>query len=483
MLRKVQAGLCNIKSNIVSLGKHFSMEQNITYCLYEDYENAEMFFPNPLPVKGIPRATETLQQLAREVTTPYLLLPLRNRQVVWHDNTFTRMRQVMENTGAVMLYSDYYNIKEGEELPCPTIEYQAGSLRDDFDFGAAVMIRTDIFRKVVSEMSTLFRYAALYDLRLRLSREGRILHLPEYLYSEQELDFRTSGEKQFDYVDPRNREVQLEMEAACTAHLEALGARLTPPFRKADLSLSFPVEASVIIPVRNREKTIAEAITSALSQETPYSFNILVVDNHSTDGTTAIVREWSQRDKRVLHLIPESNDLGIGGCWNYAVNHPACGKFAVQLDSDDLYASGDTLTQIIDRFYQGSYAMVIGSYQMVNFRLEEIPPGIIDHREWTTDNGPNNALRINGLGAPRAFYTPLIREVGFPNVSYGEDYAVALAISRNYAVGRIYAPIYLCRRWEGNSDANLDIAKVNSYNYYKDTIRTIELLTRINILK
>ena len=152
-----------------------------------------------------------------------------------------------------------------------------------------------------------------------------------------------------------------------------------------------------------------------------------------------------------------------------------CGRFAIQLDSDDLYINHHVLQRIVDTFHEHQCAMVIGSYKMVNFKLEEIPPGIIDHKEWTPDNGRNNALRVNGLGAPRAFYTPLLRQIRIPNVSYGEDYATALAISREY---RIYEPLYLCRRWEGNSDADLNIQRVNANNYYKDKIRMIEILAR-----
>ena len=331
-------------------------------------------------------------------------------------------------------------------------------------------------------MDTDYRFAALYDLRLRLSREGMIFRIPEYLYTEVEQDTRRSGEKQFDYVNPRNREVQIEMEQACTAHLKAIGAYLPPRFKTIDLSsVPFEAEASVIIPVRNREKTIADAIHSVLAQQTNFKYNIIVIDNHSTDDTTNVIAGIAGKEERVIHLIPSRTDLGIGGCWTHAIMHPACGRFAVQLDSDDLYIDGHVLQTIVDTFREQQCAMVIGSYRMVDFNLEEIPPGIIDHQEWTPENGRNNALRVNGLGAPRAFYTPLLREIRIPNVSYGEDYATALAISREYQIGRIYEPLYLCRRWEGNSDADLDIQRVNRNNFYKDKIRTIELFARMQL--
>ena len=328
-------------------------------------------------------------------------------------------------------------------------------------------------------MDSEYNFAALYDLRLRLSREGLIFRIPEFLYSEKEHDPRRSGEKQFDYVNPRNREVQTEMEQAFTAHLKAIGAYLPPVFKTVPFQDEhFETEVSVIIPVRNREKTIAEAIRSVFSQQTNFKYNILVIDNHSTDDTTAIVKKMAQKHSQIIHIIPPRTDLGIGGCWTHAIMSEHCGRFAIQLDSDDLYISRHVLQRIVDTFHKHQCAMIIGSYKMVNFKLEEIPPGIIDHKEWTTDNGHNNALRINGLGAPRAFYTPLLRQIRVPNVSYGEDYATALAISREYQIERIYEPLYLCRRWEGNSDADLNIQRVNANNYYKDKIRMIEILAR-----
>lgn len=422
--------------------------------------------------------TAALKKLAAQAHGPYILLHTGPTESRLSPYALERMVQCATMSGAVMLYSDY---ERGDET-IPTLEYQPGSLRDDFDFGPLQLYERDTFLEAVEEMQTDYRYAALYDLRLRLSRKGEIVRLPESLYTVEEHDSRPSGEKQFDYVNPHNREVQIEMEQACTDHLHAIGAKLSPRDRQIyPEATGFPTEASVIIPVKNRVKTIADAVDSALRQETRFPFNVIVVDNHSTDGTTELLQELARQRRRLIHHLPDSTTLGIGGCWNEAIRHPQCGKFAVQLDSDDLYQNEQVLQTIIDTFYQEKCAMLVGSYQIVNFKLEEIPPGLIDHREWTEGNGHNNALRINGLGAPRAFYTPVIRQLSFPNVSYGEDYAVALAISREYKIGRIFDSLYLCRRWEGNSDAALDIAKQNRYNFYKDKLRTLELKARIRI--
>ncbi|MDO9616017.1 MAG: glycosyltransferase family 2 protein, partial [Bacteroidota bacterium] len=324
----------------------------------------------------------------------------------------------------------------------------------------------------------MLKYAGCYALRLRASRMGELVHIPEYLFTKVETDTRTSGEIQFDYVKTAARERQLEMEQVCTAHLRDIGALLLAPFPETIFSESFETEASIIIPVRNRVKTIRDAVVSALIQKTSFRFNIIVVDNYSTDGTSEILKSYAEQGK-LIHIIPERNDLGIGGCWNEAIFHPECGKFAVQLDSDDLYVNENTLQTIVDKFYEDNCAMVIGSYRMTDFNLEEIPPGVIDHGEWTDDNGPNNALRINGLGAPRAFYTPVLRKIRVPNVSYGEDYALGLAISGKYKIGRVYQALYLCRRWDDNTDTSLDVAKMNAHNLYKDRIRTFELQARI----
>ena len=435
-----------------------------------------------MPIIPISRlsSTSTLKALQTVPQEEYLLLYTGNTALQLAPDAIKRMVQAAQMSQAVMLYSDYYQIKQGIRQATPALEYQPGSLRDDFDFGPLILYKQTTFWETIAEMDVDYQFAALYDLRLRLSRKGELVHLPEYLYTVEETDLRNTGEKQFDYVNPRNREVQIEMEAACTAHLKAIGANLLPPTSNIQLAAhTFPVEATVVIPVKNRVSTIADAVHSALCQETDFPFNIIVVDNHSTDGTTALLQELTASNPDLIHHIPTSHELGIGGCWNEAIFHPLCGRFAIQLDSDDLYKNRRVVQSIVETFYREKCAMVIGSYEMVNFRLEELPPGLIDHREWTDHNGHNNALRINGLGAPRAFYTPVIRYIRFPNVSYGEDYAVALAISREYRIARIFDSLYLCRRWEGNSDAALDIQKLNGYNFYKDKIRTLELKARI----
>lgn len=424
-----------------------------------------------------PVSSDAMVKMTDNAGSPYTLLYLKDQPVSIGAGALDRMIQVASFTGAGMVYSDYYTVKEGKVLPNPVIDYQEGSLRDDFNFGSIILFRSDALKESVSRLKQRYSQAGLYDLRLKLSQKYEIFRIAEFLYTEVETDTRKSGEKQFDYVNPRNREVQIEMEKACTEHLKETGAWLEPKFQEINLDEEdFRNELSVIIPVKNRAGTITDAIKSVLSQKTSFDFNLIIVDNHSTDGTTDAIRSFN--DKRIIHVIPGRTDLGIGGCWNEAVFHPQCGRFAVQLDSDDLYIDDGVLTRIADAFRDQRCAMLIGSYRMVNFRLEEIPPGTIDHREWTPDNGRNNALRINGLGAPRAFYTPVIRSIRFPNVSYGEDYAVGLNISRFYRIGRIYEPLYLCRRWEGNSDAALDINKLNTYNFYKDKIRTIEFKAR-----
>jgi hypothetical protein len=424
--------------------------------------------------------TRSLRKIAELIQTPFVVLYTKHLPLQPGPWAIERLLQVAEDTRAGMVYSDHYAMKEGQLVANPVIDYQKGALRDDFNFGSLLLFRTEAFREAVSRMDHDFAFAALYDLRLKVSEHFPICRLPEFLYTEVETDFRLSGEKQFDYVDPKNRQVQLEMEAACTLHLRATGGWLKPEFREAELSSgSFPCEASVVIPVRNRARTIEDAVRSVFSQETGFPFNLIVVDNHSSDGTTEILGKLALEDDRLVHIIPQRNDLGIGGCWNTAIMDPRCGRFAIQLDSDDLYSHKKVLQTIVDRFYEEKCAMVIGTYRMVNFKLEEIPPGIIDHKEWTPGNGPNNALRINGLGAPRAFYTPLLREVRIPNTSYGEDYAVGLRLSREYKIGRIYEPLYLCRRWDDNSDAALDVVKANNHNLYKDRLRTIELMARI----
>ncbi len=393
-----------------------------------------------------------------------------------------RFAQVAEMTGALLVYADHYLQKPDNSCErCPVIDYQKGSLRDDFNFGSVWFMNGEAFRKYAKEIPQL-SYAALYDIRLRMAAcsPEKIVHVNEFLYTETELDSRLSGEKQFDYVNPRNREVQIEMEQVCTRHLKSINAYLYPDdFEPLNLNAeSFNTEATVVIPIRNRVRTIKDAIDSVLKQQTDFSFNLIVVDNHSTDGTSEAIVSY-KNDPRVIHVIPERTDLGIGGCWNTAILHPECGKFAVQLDSDDIYSDEHTLQTIVNAFYEQQCGMVVGTYRMTDFKLNTLPPGIIDHKEWTPDNGRNNALRINGLGAPRAFYTPVLREMLLPNTSYGEDYAAGITLSRRYRIGRVYDVVYLCRRWEGNSDAALSIEKVNANNLYKDKIRTIELEARI----
>ena len=412
----------------------------------------------------------------------YILLNISGREVTITDEAAQRMKECAQSSGAGMVYSDYIKTMGADAtVPAPLIDIQSGSLRDDFDFGALVLLTPAGIDTYLAFKGDEFKTAGFYQMRLAIQRSLPIVRMPQPLYTIAETDFRTSGQKQFDYVNPRNRDVQIEMEAACTEHLKLIDGYLKPGAgAKVDATAgSFPVLASVIIPVRNRERTIADAVKSALSQQLDGPFNVIVVDNHSTDGTTQILADLARTDSRLVHIIPERSDLGIGGCWNLAVNHELCGRFAVQLDSDDLYSGPDTLQKVVDKFREGGYSMVIGSYRMCNFNLETLPPGIIDHKEWTDENGPNNALRINGLGAPRAFYTPVVREIGFPNVSYGEDYAVAIRIAGQYRLGRIFDELYLCRRWEGNSDAALSPEKVNANNLYKDSLRTAELQRRI----
>ena len=430
--------------------------------------------------------TQTLREIAASADSKYILFYTGNHRLEMGMFACERIVGIADDTRADMLYADHYRLvmdSEGNEVRRrhPLIDCQKGALRNDFDFGNVLVFRTESFKKAVSEMTLDYEYAALYDLRLRMDK---IVHINEYLYTDVETDNRKSGEKQFDYVDPRNRAVQIEMEKVCTEHLKRIGAYLEPKFKEpgsCGLGGDFPVTASVVIPVFNRIRTVGDAVASALGQECPFPFNVIVVDNHSTDGTTELLADLASKDGRLVHVIPERNDLGIGGCWNLAVHHGLCGEYAVQLDSDDVYSGPDTLRKIVDAFLEQKCAMVVGTYQMTDFQMNPIPPGIIDHREWTEDNGRNNALRINGLGAPRAFWTPLLRTINLPNTSYGEDYALGLRISREYRIGRIYDVLYCCRRWEGNSDAALDVEKVNANNLYKDRIRTWELEAGISL--
>ena len=428
------------------------------------------------------RSTETLRSIAEAVSEKYMLIYTKDMPLEMGMFALDRILCIAEDTGADMLYADHYKMVDGQRKKHPLIAYQKGALRDDFDFGSVLVFKSSSFRRAVRAMETDYEFGALYDLRLRMKN---IVHVNEYLYTEIETDNRKSGEKQFDYVDPRNRAVQIEMEKVCTEHLKRIGAWLEPKFREPDINefagTPFEVTATVVIPVFNRVRTVKDAVESALSQKCDFPYNVIVVDNHSTDGTTELLNEIAAADGRLVHIIPAKHDLGIGGCWNLAVHHGLCGEYAVQLDSDDVYSGPDTLQKIVDAFREQKCAMVVGTYQMTDFDMNPIPPGIIDHREWTEDNGRNNALRINGLGAPRAFWTPLLRNINLPNTSYGEDYALGLRISREYRIGRIYDVLYCCRRWEGNSDAALDIDRVNANNQYKDRIRTWELEARLRM--
>ena len=457
------------------------------FLLVGDYltdEQAEPLSDCHQIIVGNLTSSNTMMNIAENAKADYVLLQTRPRKLEIGEGTLERMLRVASDADAAMVYADYYTVNAGRREPHPVIDYFTGSIRDDFDFGSLLLIKTSLIHTFAMQAGESdYRHAGLYALRLFLSRSGQIFHINEKLYTEEETDTRASGVKQFDYVNPRNREVQIEMEQAATQHLSAIGAKIDPSFyRRPDFNeQEFEVEASVIIPVFNREKTIRDAVSSALSQKTNFKYNVIVVDNHSTDRTTELLRGF--HDERLIHIIPKRTDLGIGGCWNQAIHDDRCGRFAVQLDSDDLYSSPKTLQQVVDAFYKQNAAMVIGSYRMCDFELNTLPPGLIDHAEWTDENGPNNALRINGLGAPRAFFTPLLRQIGFPNTSYGEDYALGLIFSRHYRIGRIFTELYLCRRWGGNSDAALTIDKINANNLYKDRLRTLEILARQQMLQ
>ncbi len=429
-----------------------------------------------------PFGSATMKLINNNTKTDYALFLTHDTLIDFGQYAIERFIDVGNSTGAGLIYSDYYEIRGSNRIQHPVIDYQIGSIRDDFSFGPILILKKEALENAVNQQQTDYNYAGLYDLRLSISRNYPIIRIPEFLYSTVETDVRKSGEKLFDYVNPKNRDVQLEMEKAATEHLIKIGAYIEPKFDLIEEKVEdFEFEASVIIPVKNRVKTISDAVKSVLSQVTNFKFNLIVVDNYSDDGTTEILDQFAVEDERIIHLIPKRKDLSIGGCWNEAVHHVNCGKYSVQLDSDDIYKNENTLQKIVDVFHNEKCAAVIGSYLLTDFNLNEIPPGIIDHREWTPENGRNNALRINGLGAPRAFYTPILREIKLPNVSYGEDYALGLAISRKYQIGRIYEPLYICRRWEGNSDSALSVEKQNANNLYKDRIRTIEILARQRI--
>ena len=448
-------------------------------------DKCRVLVAGPLP------SHETLSQILAGIRTKYFLLLPEAQQISIEPKALERILGVAESIKAGLVYADFYNLNQLGKILHPLNDYQPGSVCDDFDFGAMILFSVPAVRKTLKKYGIIpgVKSAGLYDLRLKVSIDHSVYHLEEPLYSVLTTDQPLGNEKIFAYVDPRNEAVQKEMETVFTDYLKKIGAYLPSShlvhFREVEqTSKFFPVEASVVIPVRNRKVTITEAVKSALSQETDFPFNIIVVDNHSIDGTTAVLSDLARQYSVIKHIVPKRTDLGdlgIGGCWNEALHAENCGRYAVQLDSDDLYNSSRTLQKMVDMLRQGNYAMVIGSYTLVNSRLEEIPPGLIDHREWTDENGHNNALRINGLGAPRAFNTGLMRNIGFLNVSYGEDYAAALRISRQYRIGRIYESLYLCRRWSGNTDAALNIEEVNRNDAFKDKIRTIEILARKKI--
>lgn len=428
---------------------------------------------------------ESLQQVAQTLSAPYIALYNHTSYFNLGYFALERLLSVAKESGAVMLYSHRYRAVNGAIEPLPTIDYQAGSLRDNFDFGPLLLFNSALFKQAVGLLSDNYKFAALYDIRLRLSEMGKILQLQEFTYTQYEEPISTKMEGHFSYVDPKNREVQIEMERACTNHLKRIGGYLTQRTEEIEPHFyNFEFEASVIIPLFNRVKTLKGAIESALSQKNDFSFNVIVVDNHSTDGSTQLIEQLQKEHplgNQLIHIVPDREDLKIGGCWNLALQHPDCGKFAIQLDSDDIYSSPNTLKNIVECFYNERCAMVVGSYLVTDFNLNEIPPGAVEHREWTPENGHNNALRINGLGAPRAFFTPILRELKLPNTSYGEDYAIGLRISREWKIGRIYDRLYLCRRWEGNSDSSLSVEAENRNNLYKDSLRTIELKARVKL--
>ena len=429
------------------------------------------------------RSTDAVKKIALNSSAEYTLIYLKHTALSFGHFSLERMLSIADDTSAAMVYADHFNVADGKRTEAPVIDYQVGALRDDFDFGSVLIYRTSALKEAVSGMDEDYKAAGQYDLRLRASRIGAVEHISEYLYYDIETDTRKSGEKLFDYVDPRNRASQIEMEKACTSHLKAIGGYLEPVFKDVKFSEEdFEYEASVVIPCKNRVKTIGTAIESALNQKTTFKYNVIVVDDNSDDGTVDVIKSFAS-DPRLVYIAQDKTWHGIGGNWNSALHHPKCGKFALQLDSDDLYSDDGVVQRFVDAFYAQNCAMVVGTYQLTDFNLQPIPPGVIDHREWTPDNGRNNALRINGLGAPRGFYTPLLKTLNFPPTKYGEDYAVGLRVSREYQIGRLYDVMYNCRRWDSNSDASLDVQKLNANNFYKDKIRSWELKARIALNK
>lgn len=455
------------------------------YLLKVDAENQEAETVLGCEVIKVPslNSTATIKAIAAKADTQFTLISTKYTALSFVLFAVERMVNIIEDTNAAMVYADHFNVVDGVQSNAPVIDYQFGALRDDFDFGSVLFYRSSALVEAASRMDVEYKHAGLYDLRLKVSQKGDIEHINEYLYYDVETDTRKSGEKIFDYVDPKNRAVQIEMEQACTAHLKEIGGYLEPKFKHIEFSdNNFEYEASVVIPCKNRVRTIGDAIQSALSQVTNFKYNVIVVDDNSEDGSVDVIKKFVDNEK-IVYIAQDKSYHAIGGNWNVALHHPKCGKFAIQLDSDDVYSGPDTLQKFIDAFYEQNCAMVVGTYRMTNFQMETIPPGIIDHREWTPDNGRNNALRINGLGAPRGFYTPMLRTINFPTTKYGEDYAVGLRVSREYQIGRIYDVVYDCRRWDDNSDASLDIEKMNANNLYKDRIRTWELKARVAMNK
>lgn len=429
------------------------------------------------------KSTTGIRKIAESAAAPFTMIYTKTTELSFGQFALERFLSIAEDSSAAMVYADHFNEVDGNRAFAPVIDCQEGALRDDFDFGSVLIYRTSALKEAVARMDVDYEYAGLYDLRLKVSQRGSLVHINEYLYYEIETDTRKSGEKLFDYVDPKNRAVQIEMEKACTQHLKDVGGYLEPKFKHIEFSDdSFEYEASVVIPCKNRVRTIGDALTSALNQKTTFKYNVIVVDDNSTDGTVDVIKKFID-DPKLVYIAQDKSYHAIGGNWNAALHHPKCGKFAIQLDSDDVYYDENTVQKFVDAFYAQNCAMVVGTYRMTNFQMETLPPGIIDHREWTPENGRNNALRINGLGAPRGFYVPMLRTINFPTTKYGEDYAVGLRVSREYQIGRIYDVVYNCRRWDDNSDASLDIDKVNANNLYKDRIRTWELQARIKMNK
>jgi hypothetical protein len=425
-------------------------------------------------------ADDFRRHLCNIAVHPDEVLALPGWKVEMIEHAVERMQRVLRDTGAALVYGDYYlRQADGALLPMHSEEWQPGALREGLDMGPVWLVAPEAMEKALAELKPGYKYANLYALRLALQRQGSVVRIGEPLCIAEKQEPEGN---QWAYVDAANRDRQIELEAVCSDHLKAIGAYISAEPERVENALvadtGFAVKASVVIPVRNRVATVGDAVKSALSQTADFSYNVIVVDNHSTDGTTELLEKLAAEDARLVHVVPAADGLGIGGCWNVALTHPLCGKYAVQLDSDDIYQSAATLQRVVDTFRAERCAMVVGSYTLTDIDGNTLPPGIIDHREWTLLNGRNNLLRVNGIGAPRAFLTSVARETLMPNSSYGEDYAMALAISRRWHVGRIFDSIYLCRRWGGNSDASLTPERLRTFNLYKDSLRTMEIAAR-----